>query len=156
QTERRIFLFFGLCGCHDVLGPQFHDGDVRRETVTSGVFNMNSQLAVILREKRTRPYDNHQQCSSRSPYDRHIHPQAETLREHCATVNRRNATNGAALYDRHFMKPVGLPRPISAQEAAVLLRALEVCPVVPISEVLRDSVSSLLVVRQCSCGCDTV
>jgi hypothetical protein len=48
------------------------------------------------------------------------------------------------------------PRPISADEAAVLHRALEVCPVRPVSEALHSSVSTLRVVKRCDCGCDTV
>jgi hypothetical protein len=65
----------------------------------------------------------------------------------------------AALYHRHcmnYMKPAGPTRPISAEEAAVLRRALEACPVVQISETLRESVSILRVVRRCACGRDTV
>jgi len=49
-----------------------------------------------------------------------------------------------------------VPRPISADEVAVLRRALEVCPVHPVSEALYGSVSSLRVIRCCDCGCDTV
>ena len=56
----------------------------------------------------------------------------------------------------NYMKPVELPRPISPEEAAVLRRTLEACPVVPISGALRDSVSNVQVVSQCSCGCDMV
>jgi hypothetical protein len=48
------------------------------------------------------------------------------------------------------------PRKISSQVLAVLRRALEACPVVPISEALRDSVKDLEVVSGCACGCDTV
>jgi hypothetical protein len=49
-----------------------------------------------------------------------------------------------------------LPRPISADEAAVIYRALEVCPTGPVSQAVRGSVSKLRVVWCCTCGCDTV
>ena len=48
------------------------------------------------------------------------------------------------------------PRKISPKELAVLRRALDVCPVVPVSETLRHSLESLEVVSRCECGCDTV
>ena len=49
-----------------------------------------------------------------------------------------------------------LPRPISAEEVAVIYRALEVCPTGPVSQALRDSVPTLCVIWRCTCGCDTV
>lgn len=48
------------------------------------------------------------------------------------------------------------PRQISSQEADVLRRALSVCPVVAVSEALRDCVADLEVISRCECGCDTV
>jgi hypothetical protein len=48
------------------------------------------------------------------------------------------------------------PRGISAQEAAVLTRALDVCPVAVISDAQRGLVPKLQVVARCECGCDTV
>ncbi len=53
-------------------------------------------------------------------------------------------------------RPTITPRPISPQELAVILRTLDVCAAVPISDSLRASVAELEVVSRCECGCDTV
>ena len=51
--------------------------------------------------------------------------------------------------------PTG-PRPISNAEIEVLEKALVACAVAPVDRAVIASIPSLVVVRNCECGCDTV
>ena len=53
------------------------------------------------------------------------------------------------------MIPVS-PRPISAEELAVLRAALERCAVPPAFDGVRASLDALTVVSRCECGCASV
>jgi hypothetical protein len=53
-------------------------------------------------------------------------------------------------------RPTVTPRGILPLEVQVILRALDKCPAMPVSESLRTSVPNLEVISKCECGCDTV
>ena len=54
------------------------------------------------------------------------------------------------------MPRLSLVRPISQQEAAILVRMLDHCAAIAELRLDRESLPKLSVVARCDCGCDTV